>query len=140
MDSSTDFSYSFTYRLILSPGTNPMPAATGNPEADPVGCVANYDAVSLRVCITSVVTFANVDLVASSIVVHLTSIQPLYDRNAKSARNNPTTTAAIFMTFFIAYPATAPNRNPPPAEKNSKALKNRSSTGNLEDVLSSHNP
>ena len=118
----------------ISPDTNPKPAATGNPEADPVECVANCDAVSLRVCITSVVTFANVDLVASSIVVHLTSIQPLYDRNAKPARNNPTTTAAIFMTFLIAYPATAPNRNPPPAEKR------KSSTGNLEDVLSSQNP
>jgi hypothetical protein len=36
------------------------------------------------------------------------------------------TTAAIFITFFMAYPATAPNRNPPPAEKR------KYSAGNLE--------
>src|SRR5215831_4969804 len=35
-------------------------------------------------------------------------------------------TAAIFITFFIAYPATAPSRNPQPAEKR------KSSTGNSE--------
>ena len=35
----------------ISPGKNPMPAAHGNPEAEPVECVANCDAVSLRVCI-----------------------------------------------------------------------------------------
>ena len=108
-----------------------MPAAKGNPEAELVECVANCDAVSLRVCIAWVITFANVDLVAISIAVHLTSIQPLYDRNAKPATNNPTTTAAIFMTFLIAYPATAPNRNPPPAEKRN------SSSGKSEDALSS---
>src|SRR5215831_7613818 len=34
------------------------------------------------------------------------------------------TTAAIFITFFIAYPATAPNKNPPPTEKR------KSSAGN----------
>src|SRR5262249_18413741 len=34
--------------------------------------------------------------------------------------------AAIFITFLIAYPATAPNRNPPPAENR------KSSTGNSE--------
>ena len=101
----------------ISPGTNPMPAPIGNPEAAIEECVANFDAVSLRVCIARVVTFANIDLMATSIAVHLTSIQPLYDRNAKPATNNPTTTAAIFMTFLIAYPATIPNRNPPPAEK-----------------------
>ena len=90
----------------------------GNPEAAIVEeCVTNCDAVLLRVCIAWVVTFANVDLVAISIAVHFTSIQPLYDKYAKPAANSPTTTAAIFMTFLIAYPTTAPNRNPPPAEK-----------------------
>ena len=107
----------------ISPGKNPMPAAKGNPEAE---YVANCDAVLLRVCITWVVTLANVDLVAFSIAVHLTSIQLLYDKYAKP--NNPTITAAIFMTFLIAYPATAPNRNPPPAEKR------KSSTGKSEAV------
>ena len=37
--------------------------------------------------------------------------------------NNPIIIASIFITFFLAYPATALNRNPPPAEK-------RKSTGN----------
>jgi hypothetical protein len=32
------------------------------------------------------------------------------------------------MTFFIAYPATAPNKNPPPAEKTN------TSTGNLKEM------
>ena len=93
-------------------------------------CVANCDAVSLRVRIASVITFDNIDLVATSIAVHLTSIQP---RNAKPATNNPTTTAAIFKTFLIAYPATATNSNPPPAEKR------KTSTGKSEDALSSQN-
>jgi hypothetical protein len=35
----------------ISPGKNPMPAANGDPEAEPVECVANCDTVSLRVCI-----------------------------------------------------------------------------------------
>ena len=63
-----------------------MPAAKGNPEAAIVEeCVANYDAVSLM---------------EVSIAVHLTSIQPLYDRNARPATNNPTTTAAYFHDFL----------------------------------------
>jgi hypothetical protein len=36
------------------------------------------------------------------------------------------------MTFLIAYPATTPNRNPPPAEKRN------SRTGKSEDALSAH--
>jgi hypothetical protein len=121
-------------RPKISPGTNPKPAAMGDPEAAIVEeCVANSDPVSSRVRIGSVVTFANIDLVATSIAVHLTSIQPLYARNAKPATNNPTTTAAIFKTFLIAYPATAPNRNPPPAEKR------KTSTRKSEDALSSQN-
>jgi hypothetical protein len=39
----------------------------GNPEGAIEECDANCDAVSLRVFIASVVTFANVDLVAFSI-------------------------------------------------------------------------
>ena len=36
----------------ISPGTNPIPAAKGNPEAAIVEeCVANCDAVTLRVCV-----------------------------------------------------------------------------------------
>ena len=115
----------------ISPGTNPIPAAMGNPEAAIEECIANCDALSLRVCIAGsrwVVTFCNVDLIEISIAVHLTSIQPVYDRNAKPATNNPTTTAAIFMTLLIAYPATAPNRNPPPTGKRN------SSTGKSEAV------
>ena len=119
---------------MISPSTNPEPAPIGNPEAAIVEeCVPNCDAVSLRVCIAWAVTSLNDDLVAFSIAVHLTSIQPLYDRDAKPATNNPTITAAIFMTFLIAYPATAPNRNPTPAEKR------KSSTGKSEDALSSQN-
>jgi hypothetical protein len=57
-----------------------MPAAKGNPEAEPVECVANCDFVSERVCSARVVTLSNFDLVAFSIVVHLTSIQSLYHR------------------------------------------------------------
>ena len=37
----------------------------------------------------------------------------------------------IFMTFLIAYPATAPNRNPPPA------IKRKSSTGKSKHAMSS---
>jgi len=60
-----------------------MPAAIGNPEAAILEeCVANCDVVSLRVCITRFVTSVNVDLVTFSTAVHLTSIQPLYDRYA----------------------------------------------------------
>src|SRR5215469_9435816 len=59
-------------------------------------------------------------------VPHFTSTHPLYDRYARPATNNPITIAAIFITFFMAYPATAPTRNPPPAEKR------KSSTGNSE--------
>ena len=62
-----------------------MPAAKGNPEAELVECVANCDAVSLRVCIAWAVTSVNDDLVAFSIAVHLTFIQPLYDGYAKPA-------------------------------------------------------
>jgi hypothetical protein len=57
------------------------------------------------VCGTWIVTSVNADLVAFSILVHLTSIQSLYDRYAKPITNNPTITAAIFVTFVIAYPA-----------------------------------
>ena len=107
----------------ISPCANPMPAAMGDPEVTIVEeCVASP---------ARAVTLADADLVAFSIAVHLTSIQPLYDRNAKPATNNPTTSAAIFMTFLIAYPAAAPNRNPPPAEKR------KSSTGKSEDAVSS---
>ena len=38
--------------------------------------------------------------------------------------NKPTTTAAIFITFFIANPTTAPNRNPPPAENTNSSICN----------------
>jgi hypothetical protein len=49
--------------------------------------------------------------------------------HGQPATNNPTTTAAIFITFLIAYPATAPNRKPHlPAEKR------KSSTGKSEAV------
>jgi hypothetical protein len=41
-----------------------MPAAKGNPEAEPVECVANCDFVSERVCSARVVTLSNFDLVA----------------------------------------------------------------------------
>jgi hypothetical protein len=114
----------------ISPGTNPMPAPIGNPEAAIEECVANCDAVLLSACTACPTTLVNVVLIAFSISIHLTSIQPLYDRNPKPATNNPTTTAAIFMTFLIAYPATAPNSNPPPAEKR------KSSTGKSEDDAS----
>jgi hypothetical protein len=115
----------------ISPGTNPMPAAMGNPKVAIEECVANCDAVWLSACTTCPSTLVNVVLVAFSISIHFTSIHPLYDKYARPATNNPTTTAAIFMTFLIAYPATAPNRKAPPAEKR------RSSTGKLENAPSS---
>ena len=63
-------------------------------------------------------TFVSVVVfVTFSISTHLTSIHPLYDRYERPTTNNPITIAAIFITFLMAYPATAPNRNPPPAEK-----------------------
>ena len=103
----------------------------GDPEVAIVEeCVANCDAVLLSACTACPTTLVNVVLVAFSISIHFTSIHPLYDRYARTATNNPTTTAAIFMTFLIAYPATAPNRNPPPVEKR------KSSTGKSEDALS----
>jgi hypothetical protein len=120
---------------ITSPGTNPKPAAIGDPEVTIVEeCVANCDAVLLSASTICPSILVNVVLVAFSISIHFTSIHPLYDRYARPATNNlTTTTAAIFMTFLIAYPATAPNRNPPPAEKRN------SSTGKSEDALSSQN-
>jgi hypothetical protein len=69
-------------------------------------------------------TFVNAVLVAFSISTHFTFTNPLYDRYARPAINNPTTTAAIFVTLLIAYPATAPNRNPPPAEKRKSLIGN----------------
>jgi hypothetical protein len=52
---------------------NPMPAAEANPEAAIVEeCVANCDAVSLRVCNAWLVTLANANLAPLSIAVHLT--------------------------------------------------------------------
>src|SRR5215469_12959384 len=86
----------------------------------------NCVAVLLSALTTCSDALVSVLLDASSIAAHFTSIQPLYDRYTRAATNNPITTAAIFITFFIAYPATAPNRNPPPAEKR------KSSTGNSE--------
>src|SRR5438094_7645445 len=67
-------------------------------------------------------------LVAFSNATHFTSMNPLYDKYASAATNNPTTTAAIFITFFIAYPATAPNRNPPPAENTKSSIGNSTAT------------
>ncbi|MGB6532081.1 MAG: hypothetical protein WBF33_28570, partial [Candidatus Nitrosopolaris sp.] len=86
----------------ISPGTNPKPAATGNPEAGIVEkCVANCDAVLLSTYTACPTTFVNVFLVAFSISIHFMSIHHLYDMYARPATNNPTTTAAIFMTFLI---------------------------------------
>ena len=76
----------------ISPCANPMPAPMGDPEVTIVEeCVASP---------ARAVTLADADLVAFSIAVHLTSIQPLYDRNAKPATNNPTTSAANFHDFL----------------------------------------
>jgi hypothetical protein len=62
---------SSSYPLLkpkISPGKNPMPADKGNPEAAIVEeCVANCDAVSLRVCNAWVVAFANANLAPFSI-------------------------------------------------------------------------
>ena len=63
-----------------------MPTANGNPEAANIEeCVANCDAVTLRVCNAWVVIFANANLALFSIAIHLTSIQPLYAKNARPA-------------------------------------------------------
>jgi hypothetical protein len=80
-------------------------------------CVTNCDAVLLSASTVCPATLVSVVLVAFSISIHFRSTHPLYDIYFRPATNNPTTTAATFMTFLIAYPATAPNRNPPPAEK-----------------------
>ena len=56
-------------------------------------------------------TFVNVILVALSIATHFTPMNPLYDKYARVATNNPTNTAAIFITFLMAYPATAPSKD-----------------------------
>jgi hypothetical protein len=104
----------------------------GDPEVAIVEeCVANCDAVLLNACTGCPTTLVNVVLVAFSISIHFTSIHPLYDRYARPATNNPTTNAAIFMTFLIAYPATAPKRIPTPAEKR------KSSTGKSKHSMSS---
>jgi hypothetical protein len=60
----TQFKSSFYPLLnpITSPGTNPISATMGNPEAAIKECVANCDAVSLRVCNGCVVTFAKANL------------------------------------------------------------------------------
>jgi hypothetical protein len=101
----------------MSPGTNPQPAAIGNPEAATVEeCAANCDAVLLSAWTACPATFVNVVLVAFSISTHFTSIHHLYERYERLTTNNPIITAAIFITFLMAYPATAPNRKPPPAE------------------------
>jgi hypothetical protein len=86
----------------IGPGTNPTPAAKGNPEAAIEECVANCDAVLLSVCTTCPSTLVNAALVVFSISIHFMSIHPLYDRYARPATNNPTTTAAVFMTFLMA--------------------------------------
>jgi hypothetical protein len=84
---------------IISPGTNPSIAAIGNPDAAIVdGCDANCVAVLLSALTTCSYAFVNVFLVAFSIFTHFTSIHPVYDRYARPAINNPTTTAAIFKT------------------------------------------
>jgi hypothetical protein len=49
--------------------------------------------------------------------IHFTSNHPLYDKYESATTNKPTIIAASLINFFIAYPATAPNRNPPPTEK-----------------------
>ena len=63
-------------------------------------------------------------LVAFSIAIHFTSIHPLYDRYESPSTNNPITIAAIFITFFMAYHATVPNRKPPPAENTRFSIDN----------------
>jgi hypothetical protein len=45
---------SYFYLLLkpnISPGTNPIRVAMGNPEAAIEECIANCDTVSLRMCI-----------------------------------------------------------------------------------------
>jgi hypothetical protein len=98
----------------------------GNPEAAIEECAANSDAVSLRVCIAWVVTFANIDLVATSIAVHLKSIQPLYDRNAKPATNNPDNYRCYFHDFFDSISSYCPEQESPPADKKSSTGKSES--------------
>ena len=66
-------------------------------------------------------------LVIFSIATHFTSINPLYDKYVSATTNKPTTTA-LFHDFLYGIPATAPNRNPPPAENT------RFSNGNLEET------
>jgi hypothetical protein len=85
--------------------------------------VANWDVVLFNACPTCPATFANVVFVAFSISIHFTSIRPLYDRYERPATNNPIIIAAIFITFLMAYPAAAPNRNPPPAENTRFSIK-----------------
>jgi hypothetical protein len=95
----------------------------GDPEVAIVAeCVASCDAVLLSACTAGPTTLVNVVLAAFSISIHFMSIHPLYDRYARPAINNPKTTAAIFVIFLIAYPATAPNRNPAPAEKRKSSI------------------
>jgi hypothetical protein len=96
---------------------SPNADATGKLAATTVvECVGNCDAVLFNACTACPATFDNVVLVAFSISIHFTSIYPLYDKYERPITNNPITIAAIFITFLMTYPATAPNRNLPSAE------------------------
>ena len=60
---------------------NPNPAATGRPTASIVlEWAANCDAVLFNACPTCHATFVIVALVAFSITIRFTSVQPLCDR------------------------------------------------------------
>jgi hypothetical protein len=48
----------------------------------------------------------------------------LYERYERPTTNNPITITAIFITFLMAQPATAPNRKPLPAENRGSLLSN----------------
>ena len=104
---------------------NPNAAATGKPAASTVvECAANYDdAVLFNRCRICPAMF-EVVFVSFSISIHFISIHPLYDRYERPTTNKPILTAAIFITFFMAYPATAPNRNPLPAENTRFSIDN----------------
>src|SRR6266571_9364424 len=93
-------------------------SAIGSPNVEIADvCAANCVAVLLSACTTCPDAFVNALLVTFSIATHFTSIKHLYDKYANAATNKPTTTAAIFITFFIAYPAAVTNRNPLPTGK-----------------------
>jgi hypothetical protein len=83
------------FNPITSPGTNPKPAAIGDPEVTIVEeWVANCDAVLLSASTTCPSTLDNVVIVAFSTSNRFTYIHPLYDRYANPATNNPATTTA----------------------------------------------